>query len=344
MTLLNYGKTSDARPFIIAAMATLFALLAVLTIGGAWASANVHGGTGTGDTGGTGPTAEPEGDHGDKPDTPPGQLVRRGLAGTVGALGASSFTVSTKWGLVVVLVDDDTTFRKPPEGVVGFDALNDGDRVGVLLSKTPSEGDGGSGGTGPMPEVIRTALALKVMIVPGKATRSFARGLLLGKGKGHLKFVGEDGEEVEIETDVDVDGEEGDEIILITRSQGHGKGPKVVNSAAGDFVEQRLARLAQKRADIRQKLEQLKQRVIEKRTALLERMEQRTSGDVRIRVREALEGTRRGRPDPTNVRPDRSNNSSQNRGSSARPDDDGGKPDDRGGRPDDRGDRGRGRN
>ena len=272
------------------------------------------------------------------------QSSRLGSAKLSVVVWASSFTVSTKWGLVVVLVDDDTTFRKPPEGLVGFEALDVGDRVGVLLSKEPVENGTGGNGTGPAPEVIRTALALKVMIVPSKATRSINYGLLLGKAKGHVKFVGEDGEEVDVETDGDVDGEEGDEIILITRSQGHGKGPKVVNSAAGDFVEQRLERLAQKREDIRQKLEQVKQRVVEKKAALLERIEQRASGDVRIRVREALEGTRRGRPDPTNVRPDRSNNSSQNRGSSARPDDDGGKPDDRGGRPDDRGDRGRGRN
>ncbi len=78
-----------------------------------------------------------EADSGRQGDVPPGQLTRRGLFGKVVAVGAGDIIVSTPFGNVTVQVNGSTKITMPPQGTVGLDSVKIGDRVAVLLDRSP---------------------------------------------------------------------------------------------------------------------------------------------------------------------------------------------------------------
>ncbi len=83
---------------------------------------------------------------------PAGQLVRRAIHGEVVSKSASNMVVSTQHGNVTVNLDSGTQVNAPPDEDVGTGAIQAGDKVGVLLDRSPvapppepSEGDGDGG-------------------------------------------------------------------------------------------------------------------------------------------------------------------------------------------------------
>ena len=275
--VLEALKTNRARPFAIGLIATLFALAAAMTMGGGWASAQT-GDDGTA-PGNTTPTVEPE-------DTEPeGQLVRRGLFGKAVRVGGDSFLVETRQGNVLVLVNDETVIRKPPEGIVRFDALEVGDKVAVLLTKPTDE----EAEDAPASDVFRTGTALKILIVPDRATRRHTRAVVLEKVRDRMRILNSDGEEVEVDADVEVDGEAGDEVLLITQDSPNSARVRVRAAARAEIIENRLERLAEVRSDVRDRIEQARDRVDEVRAQVRERFDAKLEDveieeEVRIRI------------------------------------------------------------
>jgi hypothetical protein len=67
---------------------------------------------------------------------PAGQLTRRGVTGTVVAVGSSDIVVETRFGNVTINVNGGTIIKSKGE-VISLEDINTGDRAGVLLDKAP---------------------------------------------------------------------------------------------------------------------------------------------------------------------------------------------------------------
>lgn len=257
--VLSNVKYDRIRPFMVASIATIIALVAATMASSGWASAQ--------GTGGTDPTPEPTVET--PPDVSPGQLVRRGLSGKVLRVGGSSFLVETRHGKVLVMVNDQTTIKQPPNGEVRLSAVEIGDKVGVLLAKPENDT-----ATSTEADIYRTATALKVVIVPSRATREHRRAIVLEKIKDaikdRVKFLDRDGNEVEIETEIEIEGEEGEEVFLITRKGKHGQDERISSSARAEEIEERLRKLAKLRKDLEAKLEEVREKVNTSRGKLLD--------------------------------------------------------------------------
>lgn len=276
--VLNKIKTNGARPFAMAIAAMLIALAATATIGGGkWASAQDG-------TEGTAPdasvTAEANAEI-------RGQLVRRGLFGEAKRVGDDSFLVETRHGDILVLVNSETVIHMPPKGIVQLEKLEVGAKVGVLLTKPTEEEEEQA----PASDVFRTGTALKVLIVPDRATRQHIRAVIVEKAHGRVRFIDRDGDEREIETDVEVEGEAGEELVLITQDTDVETKLRIRAAARAEIVSERLDRLAEARVELRERLEQVKARVEEDRVevrdrvrATLDRIE--VDADVRLRIEE----------------------------------------------------------
>ena len=90
---------------------------------------------------------------------PAGQLVRRAIVGEVVSKSGASMIVSTKFGNITVGLSSGTLVNAPPDKDVGIGAIQVGDKVGVLLDRSPVEptpdpseeddgdGDGDTGGS-----------------------------------------------------------------------------------------------------------------------------------------------------------------------------------------------------
>ncbi|MDA0232110.1 MAG: hypothetical protein O3B04_07000 [Chloroflexi bacterium] len=287
--VLNNVSFDRVRPFIVASIATIIALVAATMATSGWASAQGIDGTGPG---GTGPTPTPVPTVVPTPDVPPGQMVRRGLSGEVVSVSDSGFVVETRHGNVLVLVNDATVIKQPPDGEVDLSAVQVGGKVGVLLAKPAEDDATPSDGT----TVFRTATALKVVIVPTKATREHKRAVVLEKIKDALKnrvkFLNRDGDEVEIETEVEIEGEEGEEVILITRKGKHGEDERVSSSARAEEIEERLRKLAGQREELEAKLEEVREQYNASRAELLEKARDRVANleigdEIKARIDEA---------------------------------------------------------
>ena len=289
--MIQLLKTPNhARRFLIAAMATMAIVLGA-SVGGGWASADEHG---------TSPTVPPA-----PTDVPPGQLVRRGFTGTVAGIAGdlSSFELQTKWGAITVGLSSSTIINKPPEKDVGPTALAEGDRVGVLLNRPPVDEDvSGLPDTG----AFRKVIARRVTIVPGKANRSHVTALVTAHGNGKVKFVGDDGDEHEIDGDLDVD--DGDEITLITQSTDDG-GTEASGFSKLDAITERLTQLADRLQNrFADKLAALQLNAHNNRVERLQAVFERTVNKFKDRVTSALERAKSGKPDRPNKlgRPDSS--------------------------------------
>ncbi|MEX0761993.1 MAG: hypothetical protein WD208_03670 [Dehalococcoidia bacterium] len=281
---INNAIALKARPYLLGAIATGVAVIGT-ALGGGWVSADEGGTSGTGGTGGTGGTLGPPAH-----EVPPGQLVRRGLAGSVVGKSSSSFQVGTQFGNVTIAVNESTTIRKPPEGSVGFDVLQVGDRVGLLLDRSPA--------TAPVDDLdpslepsFRVVTALRVMIVPGKPTRSHVSAVVTERGNGRFKFVNSSGEEEEIEGDLDV--EVGDDVLIIARRRGEGGPPEATGFASRSEVAERLEALRERikgqREDTAEKLDEIRERVEANRREQLEKIREKAPENARAKVDDAID-------------------------------------------------------
>jgi uncharacterized membrane protein YgcG len=248
---------------------------------------------------------------------PPGQLTRRGVSGTVAAVGSDSIVVETKFGNVTVNVDGGTIIKSKGD-IIALEDIQVGDRAGVLLNKPPdapkdkdddddgddpdvtppdtsddtstdpdvtppdtsddtstdpdvtppdtSDDTGTDTDTEPedkplAPSFRQDVTALRISIVPSKATRKHECVVVTETGDGTTTVLDEDGNETELEGD---EGTEGEDVCLITQT-GRGGGKKITGSTSSDTVDTRLERLAEKNAELADKLAEKKAAVQEKR-------------------------------------------------------------------------------
>ena len=92
--------------------------------------------------------------------------------------------------------------------------------------------------------------ALKIMVIPGKATRTHLKGSIEGKAKGKVTVVNDDGVVIELDDASGTDGlNEGDEVVLITRRKGHDSDEVEIRGYRG------LARVADRLEKIIQRIE-----------------------------------------------------------------------------------------
>lgn len=283
--VLDMTKMNKVRPFAIGLVATLIAIAAAMTMGGGWASAQ----TGTAGTAPDEATAVPD-------ETRPereGQIKRRGLFGKAVRVGGDSFLVETRQGEVLVLTNDETVVRKPPEGIVRFEALEVGDRVAVWLKKPTDE----EAAEAPASDVYRTGTALKILIIPDQATRQHTRAVVLEKVRDRMRIIDRDGTEREIDIDIEIDGEAGDELVLITQDSNANVRARVRASVRAEVIENRLERIAEAREEVRERVEETKVRVEQARAEARVRIEARldsveVDADVRARIEAKTEEVR----------------------------------------------------
>jgi uncharacterized membrane protein YgcG len=152
---------------------------------------------------------------------------------------------------------------------------SDGDDSGTDPDLTPPS-DGDDSGTDtekPEPKKIivqsfrQDVTALRISIVPVKATRKHECVVVTATGEGTTTVLDEDGNETELEGDA---GAEGEDICLLTKGK-KGGGKKITGSADPGSVDDRLTRLAEKNAELSEKLEEKKAEREAKREERLEK-------------------------------------------------------------------------
>ena len=129
---------------------------------------------------------------------------------------------------------------------------------------TPSDGDdtGTDVDVEPTPSPVPTVApsfrqdvsALRITIVPSKATRKHECVVVTDTGDGTTTVLDEEGNETELEGD---EGTEGEDICLITQEK-RGGGKKVTGSTSSNTVDARLERLAEKNEALAEKLAEKK--------------------------------------------------------------------------------------
>ena len=266
-----------------------------------------------------------DGPRGDKP-IPPGQLVRRGIFGTVTSTGTDDegnefVVIETKFGNVTVNVDDSG----------GFGA---GDRFTALLDRSPVPPDA----SGTTDGSFRTVTALRTRTIPGKATRGHLRSVVVDTSTdtddgGTLTILDDDGNPIVLPGGASgtLDGED---TILLIQTLTDGLPPRVLGGITSFSVSKRLERvLATGSPEKLAKLNELIQRRVDRNEARLQRVEARAPAHLKGAVRGARDknqgkgrgddGDGGGGPPEGKGKPDDKGNSG---GSGGKPDDKG-KPD-----------------
>ena len=254
---------------------------------------------------GASPTND-EGPRGDKP-IPPGQLVRRGIFGTVVGYVDDGVIIETKFGEVTVLVDDATSYA-------------DGARFSALLDRSPVPPD--ASGT-PDDGSFRTVTALRVTGVPNKASRSHLRSVVVGSSsgtddEGTLTILDDDGNPIVLENGGASGTLDGEDTILLIRGRGVGP-PVVIDGITSSSVHQRLARLLETAPP--ERLAKFEELILARQARLdarLQRLEENAPDALKAKVRGA-------------------HDKSKGRGASGGGDGEDGGPSDGKGKPDDKG-------
>ncbi|MCH8230281.1 MAG: hypothetical protein IIA53_08130 [Chloroflexi bacterium] len=257
---------------------------------------------------------------------PRGQLTRRGLTGTVVGMGGSSFVLETKFGNVTISVSGGTIVTssgedvgfgamsvgdrvgvlldRPPDapgknsggdGGPDLTSLSNGDDTGTEPDLTPPS-NGDDTGTEPEPSVTPNSTpepsfrqgvtALRITIVPSKASRSHKRGVVTSKGNGKIKFLDENGEEQEL--DGDADAGEGEDVVFIARGR-RGGGAEVTGSTDPGDIDDRLTRLAQSNPELAAKITEKWADYQAKRDERLANTLGNAPDDVKDRVQSAID-------------------------------------------------------
>ena len=109
---------------------------------------------------------------------------------------------------------------------------------------------------------FREVVARSVTVIPRKTTRNHRCTVVGAKcrpgqsgGKGKLKVFETDGTEIELDATCAEGGpEEGDDVILLKRSKGKGKGDEIRGSVGSDTIDERLEKLKGSASDDRKAL------------------------------------------------------------------------------------------
>ena len=217
-----------------------------------------------------------DGPKGDKP-VPPGQSKRRGIFGTVAATGSDDtgtyVILETKFGNVTVYTSEASSFGA-------------GDRFTALLDKSPFDATETT-------DSFRTATALRVKGVPGKATRKHLRSVVVDASTdtddgGTLTILDEDGNEIVLAGGASgtLDGED---TILLIQQLADGLDPTVLGGITSFSVSKRLEKLLEKGSSPEKltKLAELIQKRVDKLEARLQRIEDRAPAHLKDKVRGA---------------------------------------------------------
>jgi hypothetical protein len=184
----------------------------------------------------------------------------------------------------------------------------------------------------PAPSFRQGVTALKITIVPARASRSHKRGVVTSKGK--IKFLDMNGEEQELEGDDDAD--EGDDVVFITRGK-KGGGSTVTGSTDPGNVDDRLTRFAESHPKLAAKITKKKADARAKRDERLAKTLGNAPANKRGHVQGAIDKkNNRGRGNADNNRPGNTGTGSSDSGNSGNS----GKGSPGGDRPDPKGDRG----
>jgi hypothetical protein len=229
---------------------------------------------------------------------PKGQLVRRGVTGTVVAVTTDTpfiITVETQFGNVEII---------PPEGF-DLSTVEEGSRIASLLVREPVPVGGGGTATD---TPFRTATASRIKVVPRHTSYTHEQAVIIDQEGDSLEVVDEDGNvgEVEITGDggvqifpegetsnLDVEPETvevGTDAILLTQCTGLRPTAQVRSIQRADRIAQRLERLQEKFAadpEKATKFAQLQQRHEEREQARLERTSSNAPASVRGSVDKA---------------------------------------------------------
>ena len=170
----------------------------------------------------------------------PGKVVGRAVTGPVSAVDDLGVVVLTQKGEVKILIDSSTEISAPPAKEVGLDVLTVEPitRVAVLTDRSPIERNGNV--------ASEPVTALKLTVIPSKATRQHRRVVVTEKGDGGQVGVIDAGGETSEFTSKQAEGlKRGDNLVFLVQP-GIGEGPgerlkAVINAKA---VDQRLQRLA----------------------------------------------------------------------------------------------------
>jgi len=164
----------------------------------------------------------------------PSLAVRQGFFGTVKAKTATSLTLDTKQGEVVLTLDANTQYWNPPKKDATLGDVNVGDRVAVLAEKQP---DG-------------TYLAKRVLVIPAKPVRIQLTGTVTGPVVGNtITLTDKDGKTYTVELPAGLAGkvQEGDVLtIALLRTPG---------------VEKTLASGMMKAEELRERLQSMVDKV-----------------------------------------------------------------------------------
>ena len=244
-------------------------------------------------------------------DPPPGQLKRRGIVGNIVMStstatsietatstatsidtdtststpptiepDAYTITISTKFGDVTVLITDETVILAPPNGIISPDQIGENDRLAIHFKKRKHES-----ATSTDAFLDSSArIALKIIVIPGKATRSHKRGVVKSKVKGKLRLVDGDGNETELNNAPD-GLSDGDDVVVVARRRGRGSDNLEIRGfQPASHVAERLTNLIERarnsgNQDIVRRLQKQVDKVIDQLEDRLRKARARISSD-----------------------------------------------------------------
>ena len=199
-------------------------------------------------------------------DQSPGQLKRRGISGTVvtatstttfietgtststpPTIGTDAYTItiSTKFGDVTVLINDETVILAPPNGIITVDQISFDDRLAIHFKKSAPKS---ASSTDPFLD-SSARIALKIIVIPGRPSRSHVRGVVSSKVRGKLRLVDDDGNETDLTNAPDGIGD-GDDVVLVARRNGQGSGDLEIRGfQPASRVTDRLTNLIERARD-----------------------------------------------------------------------------------------------
>ena len=225
-------------------------------------------------------------------------------------VGFGAMSVGDRVGVLLDKPPDAPGNNSGGDGGPDLTSLSNGDDTGTEPDLTPpSNGDdtgtepdltplsnGDDTGTEPEPSVTPNSTpepsfrqgvtALRITIVPSKASRSHKRGVVTSKGNGKIKFLDENGEEQEL--DGDADAGEGEDVVFITRGR-RGGGAEVTGSTDPGDIDDRLTRLAQSNPELAAKITEKWADYQAKRDERLANTLGNAPDDVKDRVQSAID-------------------------------------------------------
>lgn len=171
--------------------------------------------------------------------------IGRGFTGVVQSVSASNgrLAVESKGGFFQIVINDGTVINVPPDKDVGLEGLpvELGFRIAGLVDGDLTDANGIAAAD------VRTAL--KITVIPGKATRSHQRTIAADKEGDDLTVLDEDGKKTDLKG-LGAGIERGEAIIILVQKPGRGQtAVKVRGLFKAKIVTDRLDRFSKSQTD-----------------------------------------------------------------------------------------------